>query len=347
MAGSKGIAGAFSRHYDKVIAIVVLIGLLVSLVYLSLTAGTRQAQQDQFETKMENLPVKYPTLAPIDPGPYEAALDTIRNPFVFPVPTNSLIGLITPPERAWCPTCQMPNELTATLCSTCNAKQPDIDDKGADRDGGGIPDSVEIEWGLQPFDPRDDAGDLDADGYSNLEEYTAKSDPKDPASHPPLEDRVVVKEMTFEQLELLFKAKIKLADGTYRLQTKDVTNNRDYFVKVGDQIGKTQYKVTDFRALHEMQHKQGFKEPQKVDTSVVVLEGRGETIELVLKEKTQYKNFTVELELILDGSTYRAGQGDTIEIRGRKFEVTIDRKTEAVSIRNLSSGRKITVPTQL
>ena len=96
-----------------------------------------------------------------------------------------------------------------------------------------------------------------------------------------------------------------------------------------------------------MQHKQGFKEPQKVDTSVAVLEGRGETIELVLKEKTQYKNFTVELELILDGSTYRAGQGDTIEIRGRKFEVTIDRKTEAVSIRNLSSGRKITVPTQL
>ena len=40
-----------------------------------------------------------------------------------------------------------------------------------DRDADGMPDEWEISYGLDPLDPSDSAGDLDGDGYTNIEEY--------------------------------------------------------------------------------------------------------------------------------------------------------------------------------
>lgn len=57
-----------------------------------------------------------------------------------------------------------------------------------DSDNDGIPDADELAAGLDPFDETDAAGDLDADGYSNLGEYligTSMSDDSDyPADNP-------------------------------------------------------------------------------------------------------------------------------------------------------------------
>lgn len=46
-----------------------------------------------------------------------------------------------------------------------------------DTDGDGIVDGTELQYGLNPDDPTDAAGDLDADGVSNLDELTAGDDP--------------------------------------------------------------------------------------------------------------------------------------------------------------------------
>ena len=54
-----------------------------------------------------------------------------------------------------------------------------------DDDGDGLPDSVEVELGLDPRDPGDAYGDLDADGRSNLQEYYAGTDPSRPDGRPP------------------------------------------------------------------------------------------------------------------------------------------------------------------
>lgn len=72
---------------------------------------------------------------------------------------------------------------------------PNPDQKDTDRDGegdacdedddnDGMPDSYELENGFKPLNAKDANKDADGDGYSNLEEYLAGSDPNDPKSKP-------------------------------------------------------------------------------------------------------------------------------------------------------------------
>ena len=50
---------------------------------------------------------------------------------------------------------------------------PDLDDgtPPPDSDHDGMPDDWEAHWGLDPYNPADGNGDLDGDGYTNVEEY--------------------------------------------------------------------------------------------------------------------------------------------------------------------------------
>ncbi|KAB7627950.1 putative Ig domain-containing protein [Alkalilimnicola sp. S0819] len=53
-----------------------------------------------------------------------------------------------------------------------------------DDDNDGLPDAYELQHGLDPLDAADATQDADGDGYSNMDEYLAGSDPSDPTSYP-------------------------------------------------------------------------------------------------------------------------------------------------------------------
>jgi hypothetical protein len=59
-----------------------------------------------------------------------------------------------------------------------------ITDDFDDTDSDGMPDAWEAQYGLDPYDPRDASQDLDSDGTSNLEEYTAGTNPTKKMSSP-------------------------------------------------------------------------------------------------------------------------------------------------------------------
>ena len=50
----------------------------------------------------------------------------------------------------------------------------------ADADGDGMPDEWERAHGLNPNDPSDAAGDLNGDGYTNIEAFMYGLDPRGP-----------------------------------------------------------------------------------------------------------------------------------------------------------------------
>ncbi len=53
-----------------------------------------------------------------------------------------------------------------------------------DSDGDKIPDTCELQMGLDPNDPTDAAGDMDGDGFTELQEYRAKTNITDADSRP-------------------------------------------------------------------------------------------------------------------------------------------------------------------
>jgi hypothetical protein len=59
---------------------------------------------------------------------------------------------------------------------------PDSMDDDDDNDG--MPDAYETSKGFNPLNPSDASADPDGDGYTNLEEYQAGTDPHDPKSFP-------------------------------------------------------------------------------------------------------------------------------------------------------------------
>lgn len=62
------------------------------------------------------------------------------------------------------------------------------DQRERDSDYDGMPDSWELRYGLNPNDAADAAFDSDNDGFTNLEEYEAGTDPKNPNSKPTTND---------------------------------------------------------------------------------------------------------------------------------------------------------------
>jgi hypothetical protein len=77
-----------------------------------------------------------------------------------------------------------------TVCPFCGQKQPEEAYKpapGEDTDEDGLPNQFEADHAfLDPYDPTDAAQDQDQDGFTNLEEYLAKTALDDPKSYPPL-----------------------------------------------------------------------------------------------------------------------------------------------------------------
>jgi hypothetical protein len=98
-------------------------------------------------------------------------------------------------------------------------------------------DGIQVGWklkfGFSPEDPEVGAQDEDQDGFTNLEEYQKKTDPKDPASSPSKWVKLKIVSVDPAKMAVSFPGK---SAGRYTLRFKTVGKPKDVDVASGDKL---------------------------------------------------------------------------------------------------------------
>jgi len=98
-------------------------------------------------------------------------------------------------------------------------------------------DGIQVGWKLQynfsPEDPEVAQQDEDQDGFTNLEEFEKKTDPRDPKSSPSKWVKVKIASVDPAKMAVSFSGK---SEGRYTLRFKSVGKPKDVDVVIGDQL---------------------------------------------------------------------------------------------------------------
>lgn len=98
-------------------------------------------------------------------------------------------------------------------------------------------DGIQVGWklkyGFSPEDPEIGRQDEDQDGFTNLEEYVKKTDPKDPASSPSKWVKLRIASADPAKMTVSFSGK---SAGRYTLRFKTVGKPKDVDVGTGDKL---------------------------------------------------------------------------------------------------------------
>ena len=127
-----------------------------------------------------------------------------------------------------------PISYEAEICPFSNIPQPKMNQ--LDRDGDGITDDWELKHGLDKYDVADALTDLDKDGFSNLEEFLASTDPSDSAKHPPFVSKLRFVERKEVPFPYVFQGITKLSDGSTVFQLNTPADGKTHFVSIGDSL---------------------------------------------------------------------------------------------------------------
>ncbi len=120
--------------------------------------------------------------------------------------------------------------------------------------------------------------DPDNDGFNNLDEWAGHTNPTDPNSHPEYYTKLKLKSATEEPFRLVFSSWV---GDTFAINTIDMKQPTQ-FVKVGDSIKGTRFKVTKFVEKYQ---------PNKYGTNVDVSE-------LTLEQDETHQQLTLVKEKV-------------------------------------------------
>lgn len=248
--------------------------------------------------------------------------------------------------------CGLPIPYPVEECPYCHARQK-IDEKPqftVDADADGMKDEWEKKYGLNPSDASDAAADPDGDGFTNLEEFVAGTDPSDKNSHPDYIDSLKVEgKLKQTYTELVFTGAVKTPRGM-KLAFKDPARSTDYnrgiySVFAGEEIGKSGYIAKSCEQKFRKEKMGGGME-KKVDVSeaTIVRKSDGKTIVLVLSRKRTPVDVQATVNFTrLGGKSFEVTPGAEFAVNGEKFAVLkIEKgaKGPEVAVENKKTGAK-------
>ena len=234
----------------------------------------------------------------------------------------------------------------------------------------GIPNAWVVEHELDYLDPGLPEADADTDGFTNLEEFTAKTNPRDAASKPAEWTKLRLGDVKIEQMQLIFTGQ----DVKGRAMINSVAASSDALT--GRPIGPTQTYVPG-DTLIVARFRPGFTEPDKEKTPfqladfrtqsrenprITMADGRPKVEEIVFAvlKSTSGDNATVELEAgkpqtspyslatLQDtrtgGANFRIRIGESFDLGTPARYKLVDVSEENATIEDLGSGDRHVIP---
>lgn len=316
------------NNYDKLILLVLLLGLLVSCVMLvgRILAGKGEIQRALSRVGWKGSPVELKDTAGFDQT-LEAARQAATEPLKLPehVAVSSI--------RVSCVKCGRPIRYEAAECPFCLTSQPEMFDADkVDTDGDGIPDKMELALGLDPQNTADAEGDLDGDGFTNLEEINAGTDPRDRAAFPDPVVKLRVAGIKPVPFHLRFVSVSQFDDGL-RFQLNLQSLERTYFQRLGDTV--MGYKIEAYNP-----------DAQGGEVLTLVRQSDNRSVHLVKGRPVTEQELLILFVSLLDRQPIKPPKrlNDTLTYAGKEYKV-IDIKRDSVVIQNEQTQETVTVPT--
>lgn len=355
-------------YWHFLVLVVSLVALALGIVYMlsELSVDADQAIQEalsQVDKKHTKTGV-----AAVDMTEYAAAYKGTLTPGRIPEIAEGASSFLGPESRVFCEqgesgkpaSCGMPIPLGSKECPLCGAIQPgEVQANKADGDEDGLPDEWEKKYGLN-IAINDANDDFDNDGFTNMEEFVANTNPADPASHPPYINSLTVKpELVSALVPFDLKRVIEIPAGT-RFVFRDpnaVTVKYGKKVKGVDHecliekdkggpaaIGTTGYTLKSFEKKHT---KKANKRVKGLMVDVVVYEIKTERdsdkrevpFRYAEGEKSERAVVDIQATLVYN----RGGVKEITVSEGDTFELTNGAKYKALSIKAKGKGAEVVI----
>jgi len=356
------------QHYDWIVAGVGLVALVAALVFC-LLGGSVEEEIENVAGQVSRQGAKAEMVGEVNMRPYEAAATAVQQGRKLDFVTTKSAALFGSEKRFHCVSeaCgrATPEKYDAAknlVCAFCGYTQEVAKVVVAsDSDKDGLPDDWEKKYGLNPFDASDADQDKDGDDFTNLEEYKAKTDPSDKASHPDyllgLRVQLPLRE-TF--MPFIFIAANKIPTG-WRCVFFDAKQKDDYgragktiSALIGEEIGTSGFVLKAYEqkeAKREIAGGQGMT--KNVDVSEVTVERKkdGKQLKLIIAASKRVKPSSVDVQATLvyerrGTKTFEVVTGSEVVLSGTKYRV--DSITPAgqgakIVIQNIRTGQKRTI----
>lgn len=353
MIARGGSRGFFAAHYDWLALGVGVIALALGAAYYVSVLG-----EDPDETaadavaRIDRMKPKETGVAPVDMSALQAVTSLIRKPVLLTEIDGRAESFLASERRVLCKCGKaISGDVRAVpACPYCGEKQQEEKKPILDTDGDGLPDDWEKKYGLNVNDPADASADLDGDEFTNLEEYEAKTDPRDPKDHPDYLDSLKI-ELPLKETSMpfVFRKANKIPAG-WRCEFFDPVRKDDYGRKgttltavVGEPIADTGFVLKGYTAKTAREAIKGGEGLTKtVDASEVVVErkGDGKTVTLVAQQGKSIKLASVDVQATL---VYERGAGKRFEVVPGSEIVLSGTKYKVVAIKPVGKGAKVTV----
>lgn len=332
MSAIQKVGGWVKGNYEMLILLVVLVLLVASAAFLVIQTEGENSKLSDTKSLLDRRGEPAELLVV---EPYSNLVAELRRNIPEPEYENRMF---VSGKRVACVECGKPIPYYALTCPFCNAKQPEIDpgvNEDQDSDIDGMPDRYEDQMGFKKNDPDDAEMDADLDGFTNIEEYKAETDPNDKDSTPDLATKIRLVDVRRNEFQLRFNSVQQLPGNVRKFQLNLRTLERTYFPQLGDVINDKKNGVIGVKVLEYL--------PDAAEGPTLIVEKDGDKIRLVKNKKVTQYDLTARIAFLIDRKMYMLKIQESFNIRGKEFKV-VDISPESVLLLDVSSGEEKRIP---